>query len=141
MRSEPDPRTDVLVCGIFDLLHQGHLHLLRRASELGPVVVGLLTDELATSYKRKPVLTWWERRAALQELPWVVQVVRKTSHDTRDLIRQYEPRYLACGTDWEPAAFYELNHLTSDFMERNDVAMVFLPSDRTMTTTRIIERM
>jgi phosphoenolpyruvate phosphomutase len=131
---------DVLICGIFDLLHLGHLSLIRKASVLGPVTVGLLTDRLAGEYKRTPVMSYWERKATLESLPWVERVVMKDTHDVRDILRQYEPAYLATGSDWTQDAFYELNCLSVDFMERNEVAFVVLPSDRTLTTTKLLER-
>jgi phosphoenolpyruvate phosphomutase len=130
----------VLVCGVFDLLHADHLRLLERAARLGPVTVGLLTDELAAGYKRRPVLSYWERRAALEILPWVDRIVRKVSHDTRDLLRQYEPDYLVTGSDWSQGAFYELNHLTVAWMELHEMTLVVVPSARTITTSLIIDR-
>ena len=45
-----------------DLVHPGHLNVLRRARELGDVVVGLLTDEAIASYKRVPFMTFEQRR-------------------------------------------------------------------------------
>lgn len=130
----------VLICGVFDLLHQGHLQLIRRAAELGPVRVGLLSDRLAGEYKRPPVMNYWERKATLLELPWIAEVVEKKSHDMRDLIRQYQPKFVVCGSDWAQEPFYSLNCLSADFMERNEVTMVFLPSNRHMTTSKIIDR-
>ena len=51
----------VYLGGTFDLFHPGHVRLLERASRLGEVWVALNTDEFASEYKRKPILTLDER--------------------------------------------------------------------------------
>jgi cytidyltransferase-like protein len=50
-----------------DLVHPGHLNVLRRAAELGEVTVGLLTDEAIASYKRVPYMTFDQRREVIGE--------------------------------------------------------------------------
>ena len=46
-----------------DIIHTGHLNILRSAAELGDVTVGLLTDGAIASYKRLPFMTYEERRS------------------------------------------------------------------------------
>lgn len=41
-----------------DLVHPGHLNIIRTAAELGEVTVGVLTDEAIDSYKRLPYMNW-----------------------------------------------------------------------------------
>ena len=45
-----------------DMVHSGHLNIIKVAASLGRVVVGLLTDEAIASYKRLPYLPFGERR-------------------------------------------------------------------------------
>ena len=45
-----------------DLIHPGHLNIINKASELGEVTVGLLTDEAIASYKRLPYLGFEQRK-------------------------------------------------------------------------------
>lgn len=45
-----------------DLIHPGHLNVIRRAVELGEVTVGLLTDAAIASYKRLPYMTYQQRK-------------------------------------------------------------------------------
>jgi len=59
--------------GVFDLLHYGHIRSLKQAKKLGDkLIVGVFTDEVAESFKRKPVLTSQERMAVLYELGYNV---------------------------------------------------------------------
>ena len=47
---------------VADLLHEGHINILKYASSLGDVMVGLLTDECVGEYKRRPVQSWENRK-------------------------------------------------------------------------------
>ena len=56
-----------------DLVHPGHINVIRKAAELGEVVVGLLTDEAVASYKRLPYMTYEQRKGSLRALEALVE--------------------------------------------------------------------
>lgn len=59
-----------------DLFHAGHVALLRAARELGDhLVVGVLSDETATGYKRRPIMTLAERVAVIEACRYVDEVI------------------------------------------------------------------
>ena len=64
-----------------DLIHPGHINVLRRAAELGDVTIGLLTDAAIASYKRLPHMTFEQRRAVVENLKGVTQVVAQETLD------------------------------------------------------------
>jgi phosphoenolpyruvate phosphomutase len=51
-----------------DFLHSGHMAVLKKGSELGSVVIGLLTDHAIASYKRLPFLTYEQRKAIVENI-------------------------------------------------------------------------
>ena len=53
-----------------DLLHQGHLNIIRVARELGEITIGLMTDEAMVSYKRLPYLNYEQRKAIVENIKW-----------------------------------------------------------------------
>jgi len=66
----------VYVDMIGDLFHMGHVELLRAARELGDaVVVGVISDELAETYKRRPIMTMAERIAVIEACRYVDEVI------------------------------------------------------------------
>src|SRR5690606_4336786 len=83
-----------------DLVHPGHLNVLKRAAELGEVVVGLLTDEAIASYKRLPYMTFEQRRAVIESIKWVSRVVPQTTLDYEPNLRALRPDYVVHGDDW-----------------------------------------
>ena len=68
--------TRVYVDMVGDLFHAGHVELLRSARALGDhLVVGVLSDETAAAYKRRPVMTMAERVAVVEACRYVDEVV------------------------------------------------------------------
>jgi len=84
-----------------DLIHPGHLNVLRRAAELGKVMVGLLTDAAIASYKRVPHMTFEQRRAVVESLKFVDSVVAQTTLDYVPNLREHRPDYVVHGDDWQ----------------------------------------
>lgn len=90
----------VYVGMVADLLHHGHVALLEEAARHGRVVVGLLTDEAAATYKRRPLLCWEERRAIVRALRPVSEVIPQESLDYRPNLRRLRPAVVVHGDDW-----------------------------------------
>jgi len=98
--SEADRKHTVYVAMSADIVHPGHVNLLEKAQELGPVTVGLLTDAAIASYKRLPLMTYEERRAVVEQLRQVTNVVPQETLDYEPNLRALQPRYVVHGDDW-----------------------------------------
>ena len=83
-----------------DLVHPGHLNVLRKAAELGQVTVGLLTDAAIASYKRLPYMTFDQRREVVEHLKGVHRTVPQHTLDYVENLREYRPDYVVHGDDW-----------------------------------------
>lgn len=92
--------TTVYVAMSADIVHPGHINLLESALQLGPVTVGLLTDAAIASYKRLPLMTYDERRAVVEQLRQVTNVVPQETLDYEPNLRALKPRYVVHGDDW-----------------------------------------
>ena len=64
-----------------DIIHPGHMNILKTASEYGQVTVGLLTDKAIASYKRVPHLNYKDRETIIKNLKYVDMVVPQTTLD------------------------------------------------------------
>lgn len=83
-----------------DLVHPGHLNIIKRAAELGEVTVGLLTDEAIASYKRLPYMSFEQRREVIENIKGVSQVISQTTLDYVPNLRLLKPDYVVHGDDW-----------------------------------------
>lgn len=91
-----------------DLLHHGHLNILKVARGLGEVTVGLLTDKAIASYKRLPSLAFEERKAIVENIKGVVTVVPQETLDYVPNLRKLKPDYVVHGTDWREGPQMEI---------------------------------
>ena len=83
-----------------DIIHKGHINLIRRAAELGEVTVGVLTDEAIASYKRYPLMPLEERMQIIGNLTGVSHVVQQNSLDYEENLRVLKPTHVVHGDDW-----------------------------------------
>ncbi len=90
----------VYICFSTDILHNGHLNILKKAEQLGEVTVGILTDEAIASYKHYPLLPLEERKAMFESLKGVHRVVVQQSLDYTDILHQLKPDIVVHGDDW-----------------------------------------
>ncbi len=83
-----------------DLIHSGHLNILKKAGELGEVVIGLLTDKAIASYKRVPYMSFEQRKEILESIKNVSRVVAQDSLDYAPNLKKIRPDYVVHGDDW-----------------------------------------
>ena len=84
-----------------DILHKGHINVLKTASKLGEVTVGLLTDSAISSYKKFPLLDYKQREIVLKNIKHVKKVVKQDSLDYRKNLLRFKPDFVVHGDDWK----------------------------------------
>jgi len=84
-----------------DLVHPGHMNILKVAAELGDVIVGLLTDEAISSYKRLPYMNYQQRKEVIENIKGVVSVIPQKTLDYRENLELLRPDYVVHGDDWK----------------------------------------
>ena len=83
-----------------DLIHPGHLNIIKEAAKLGEVTVGVLTDAAIASYKRLPYMTYEQRAAVVSQLKGVARVVPQETLDYIPNLMKLKPDFVVHGTDW-----------------------------------------
>lgn len=124
-----------------DLFHTGHLNLLRRAKELGDIlIVGVLTDEAIRAYKgkRKPIIPFEQRREIISALRYVDKTIPQHIRDGIENLKKLDSEGI------------RVNVLVrgNDALLENEVAyiksiggeFIHLPYTKGISTTEIIER-
>lgn len=119
--------------GVFDLLHLGHLNLLRQARQrCDTLVVGVVSDEGTAAYKRRPVQDEHTRLEVIRELRMVDHaVLQATTDPTPNLIR-IRPTMLFHGNDWDRL---REGHETLDLLGIRYVKLAYTPG---ISTSEII---
>lgn len=92
----------VITYGTYDLLHVGHVNLLRRASELGDrLVVGISSDEFNKLKGKQSIFSFAERKKILEAVKYVDEVfAENTWEQKRDDIKKFDADIFVMGSDW-----------------------------------------
>ena len=83
-----------------DIIHNGHVNVIKKASELGELTVGILTDEAIATYKRCPLLSYEDRKNIIENIKGVDNVIAQESLSYTDNLRKLKPDYVVHGNDW-----------------------------------------
>jgi rfaE bifunctional protein nucleotidyltransferase chain/domain len=128
----------VFTNGCFDLLHRGHVHILREARACGDVlVVGINSDKSVKQIKgpARPVLPESDRCELLGAMEMVDFVILFNEPDPYDLIAAIQPDVLVKGGDWNSEKI-----IGADLVEEGGGRVVVVPYIKGFSTTEIIER-
>ena len=93
----------VITYGTFDILHFGHINLLKRAKALGDyLIVGLSTDEFNAIKGKKSYYTYEQRKSILENLRFVDLVIPENNWaQKQDDIQKYQANIFVMGDDWK----------------------------------------
>ena len=91
----------VYVSLIVDLLHAGHINILKKASELGEVTVGLLTLKACGELNDIPYLDYEKRKEVLENLTLVKKIISQNTASYIDNLRKLKPDFVVHGDDWK----------------------------------------
>lgn len=119
----------VITYGTYDLLHWGHIRLLKRAKAQGDyLIVALSTDEFNTLKNKKAYHSYEERKMMLESIRYVDLVIPEDSWDQKiDDIKLLEVDKFVIGSDWEGKFDF-----LKDYCE-----VVYLPRTEGISTTKI----
>ncbi len=84
-----------------DILHEGHINILKKASSYGRVIVGLLTDKAITQYKKLPHLNYSQREIILKNIRFVDKVIPQKKLDYTENLNLVKPHFVIHGDDWK----------------------------------------
>lgn len=84
-----------------DIIHHGHMNIIKEASKLGKVIVGLHTDEVIASYWRLPILSFNDRKRIVENIKGVSEVIAQSELDQVNNLRELKPDYVVHGDDWK----------------------------------------
>lgn len=121
----------IITYGTFDLLHYGHINLLRRAKAQGDyLIVGLSTDEFNWKEKNKRCyFSYEERKMLLEAIRYVDLVIPENCWEQkRTDVHEYHADMFVMGDDWEGKF---------DFLKEEGVEVMYLPRTPEISSTQI----
>lgn len=121
----------VITYGTFDILHYGHINLLKRAKALGDfLIVAISTDEFNALKGKKSYYPYEVRKAMLEAIKYVDLVIPETCWEQKvEDVKKYNVDIFTMGSDWEGKF---------DFL-KNYCEVIYLPRTEGISSTKIKE--
>lgn len=121
----------VLTYGTFDLLHYGHIRILKRAKELGDyLIVALSTDEFNVIKNKKAYHNYETRKKMLEAIRYVDLVIPENDWEQKvDDVKKYYVDTVVMGDDWAGNEKFEIL--------KKHCEVVYLPRTEGISTTKI----
>ena len=119
----------VITYGTFDLLHTGHINILRRAKECGDyLIVAISSDEFNALKGKEAYYSFEQRKLILEAVRYVDEVIPEHTWEQKiDDIKEHNVEVFVMGDDWEG----EFNYLNTQ------CEVVYLPRTVGISTTKI----
>ena len=122
-----------------DLIHNGHINILKKAASLGEVTVGLLTDTAIASYKRLPYIQYEQRKTIVSEIKGVCNVVPQNTLDYRFNLKKIKPDFVVHGDDWKEGVQRETRQQVIDTLDEWGGELVEVTYTDGISSTQLVE--
>ncbi len=119
-----------------DILHYGHVELMKKAAELGELTVGVLTDDVVAQYRRIPLVPYEKRKEMVAQLSFVKNVVRQDTLSYEKIIKEYHPDIIVHGDEWKQGSKFRIRKELLELLEKYGGELVEFPytKDETINT-------
>ena len=124
-----------------DMIHPGHLNIIREACKLGKVTVGVLTDAAIASYKRLPYLTYDQRAEIVSNIKGVENVIPQTTLDYVPNLRALKPDFVVHGDDWKQGVQQSTRQRIIEAMAEWGGKVIDIPYTQGISSTAMNERL
>ena len=91
----------VYMCFSTDMIHSGHIDIIRKAEKLGKLTIGVLSDEAIASFKRFPLMPFEERKVLFENITGVSKVVEQKELSYKNILNELKPDIVVHGDDWK----------------------------------------
>ena len=120
-----------------DLIHPGHMNIIKKAAELGEVTVGLLTDEAIASWQRVPYLTYEQRLEVIENVKGVSKVVIQKTHDYTENLKMLRPDFVVHGDDWKTGVQKKIREGVIETLKEWGGELIEFPYTKGISSTQI----
>jgi len=121
-----------------DILHHGHINILKKSKKLGNVIVGLMTDKGISSYKgKKPFIKYINRKKILQELRSIDKIIPINGLLYERFAKKYKFDFFVHGDDWKKGPQSEQRKRLQEVMKKWGGKVIEYPYTPEISSTKI----
>lgn len=120
-----------------DLVHPGHLNVIKVGRQYGDITIGLLTDSAIVSYKRMPYLTYEQRKDLIENIQGVTEVIPQNTLDYVENLRAVQPDFVIHGDDWIEGFQSKIRQRVIDVLSEWGGVLVEIPYNRSLSEKKV----
>ena len=140
IRINPMEETACVYVGMsIDILHHGHINILKEASKYGKVLVGLLSDRAISTGKRVPLLNFEQRKKIVESLKYVSEIVIQDEWDYSKNLVRYKPDYMIHGDEWLSGPLAPYRELAIKALNSYGGKLIEIPYTKGISSTKLID--
>jgi phosphoenolpyruvate phosphomutase / 2-hydroxyethylphosphonate cytidylyltransferase len=123
-----------------DIIHPGHLNIIKEGAKLGKVTVGVLTDEAIASYKRLPYLDFEQRKIIVENIKNVEKVIPQNTLDYVPNLLLEKPDFVVHGDDWKEGTQKTTRLRVIDTINNWGGKVIDIPYTQGISSTKLNEK-
>lgn len=123
-----------------DIIHPGHLNIIKEGVKLGTLTVGVLTDEAIASYKRLPYLDFEQRKTIVENIKGVDKVIAQHTLDYVPNLLKEKPDFVVHGDDWKEGIQRETRQRVVDTISQWGGKVIDIPYTQGISSTKLNEK-
>ena len=131
----------VYTCFCTDVIHEGHLNIIREAQKYGKVVVGVLSDEAVIRFNRFFTISYSERFNLVKSIEGVERVVEQKSIDYEEIIKEIHPDYIVHGDNWLSGPLKVIRDSVQNLLDKYGGKIIDVPYTYNENVKRIDNKM
>lgn len=133
--------TTVYIGMTADIMHPGLINIIEKGAEHGDVIIGLLTDKAIAEYKRLPYLNYEQRKAVVQNIKGVAQVVEQEEWDYAPNLLKYKPDFMLHGDDWASGPQLQYRQKAQEAMQEIGGKIIEIPYTEGINSSCLADNM
>ena len=131
----------VYVAMSVDLIHEGHINIIKESAKFGEVTIGLLTDNAVASFKRLPFMPYENRKIIIEEIKGVKEVIPQTTHSYVNNLLLLKPDFVVHGDDWKTGSQANVRKDVIDTLKKWGGELVEIPYTKGISSTILNKRL
>lgn len=117
----------VYTCFCTDVIHEGHMNVIKNAVRYGELIAGVLSDSAMVRYSRFPMVSFEERKKMLEDIPEISQVVVQNDVMYERILQEIRQDYVIHGDDWQKGPVKVVRQNVIDTLEKWGGELIEIP--------------
>ena len=120
-----------------DIIHSGHLNIIKKAKNYGNVIIGLLTDKAISENKTIPLINYEQRFEIVKNLKYVSKIVKQNEWDDTINLKKVKPDFIIHGDDWKKGPQKKFREKVIKFSNKFGIKFIEVPYTKKISSSSI----